>query len=214
MISAIVAIDKNGGIGKNGDLLFLIPEDMNRFVSLTNGKRVVMGRKTFDSLGRRPLPNRINIIVTRNKTKVLESANRMLEALNNNLNNIEIEESSNELNEESLFDIYNNIVDENNALELWYSINSVKAWIENEVKNNQVNIDSEVFIMGGGEIYKELLPYCDRIYLTEYDKDCNADTFFPDLNDDEWVLVEESESKIHEGNEYKFITYDRVKTQD
>ena len=133
----------------------------------------------------------------------------MLSALqNNNLDNVDIEEGSNELNEETLFDVYNEIVDENNALELWYSMNSVKLWIENEVK------DSEVFVMGGGEIYKELLPYCDRIYLTEYDKDCNADTFFPDLNDDEWVLVEESEPKIHEGSEYKFITFDRVNTQE
>ena len=211
MISAIVAVDKNGGIGKKGDLLFLIPEDMSRFVSLTNGKRVIMGRKTFDSLGKRPLPNRINIIVTRDRSKVLESANRMLDALqNNNLDNVSDNEDANEI----LFNAYKDIVDENNALELWYSMNSVKSWIENEVKNDSVNIDSEVFVMGGGEIYKELLPYCDRIYLTEYNKDCNADTFFPDLNDDEWVLTEESEPKVHEGSEYKFITFDRVNTQE
>ena len=60
----IVAVSKNWGIGKNGDLLFSIPEDMKFFRTSTQGKTVVMGRKTWDSLGR-PLPGRKNVVVTR-----------------------------------------------------------------------------------------------------------------------------------------------------
>ena len=66
MISAIVAIDNNWGIGFNGDLLEHIPEDLKYFKELTSGeyKAVVMGRKTWDSLPKKPLPNRKNIIIT------------------------------------------------------------------------------------------------------------------------------------------------------
>ena len=66
MISAIVAVDNNWGIGFNGDLLEHIPEDLKYFKQLTSGeyKAVVMGRKTWDSLPKKPLPNRKNIIIT------------------------------------------------------------------------------------------------------------------------------------------------------
>ena len=66
MISAIVAVDNNWGIGYNGDLLEHIPEDLKYFKQLTSGeyKAVVMGRKTWDSLPKKPLPNRKNIVIT------------------------------------------------------------------------------------------------------------------------------------------------------
>ena len=68
MISAIVAVDYNWGIGFNGDLLEHIPEDLKYFKELTSGKHkaVVMGRKTWDSLPKKPLPNRTNIVITNN----------------------------------------------------------------------------------------------------------------------------------------------------
>lgn len=65
-ISLIAAIGKNKELGKNNKLLFRIPEDMKRFRQLTGGHAVIMGRKTFDSIGK-PLPNRLNIIITRNQ---------------------------------------------------------------------------------------------------------------------------------------------------
>lgn len=64
MIAAIVAVDENFGIGYDGQLLARIPEDMTRFKALTTGNAVVMGRKTWDSLPKKPLPNRENIVVT------------------------------------------------------------------------------------------------------------------------------------------------------
>ena len=65
MISAIVAVDENFGIGFNGDLLEHIPEDLKHFKELTSGHNVVMGRKTWDSLPKKPLPNRRNLVITK-----------------------------------------------------------------------------------------------------------------------------------------------------
>ena len=65
MISAIVAIDNNWGIGFNGNLLEHIPEDLKHFKELTSGHTVVMGRKTWDSLPKKPLPNRHNLVITK-----------------------------------------------------------------------------------------------------------------------------------------------------
>lgn len=65
MISAIVAVDENFGIGFNGDLLERIPEDLKHFKELTSGHTVVMGRKTWDSLPKKPLPNRHNLVITK-----------------------------------------------------------------------------------------------------------------------------------------------------
>ena len=66
MISAIVAVDNNWGIGFNNDLLEHIPEDLKYFKQLTSGNTIVMGRKTWDSLPRKPLPNRHNLVITKN----------------------------------------------------------------------------------------------------------------------------------------------------
>ena len=65
MISAIVAVDENFGIGFNDDLLEHIPEDLKHFKELTSGHNVVMGRKTWDSLPKKPLPNRHNLVITK-----------------------------------------------------------------------------------------------------------------------------------------------------
>ena len=65
-IHAIVAIDENGAIGRQGDLLCHLPADMKHFKEVTMGHSIVMGRKTFESFPRRPLPGRQNIVITRN----------------------------------------------------------------------------------------------------------------------------------------------------
>ena len=67
MISAIVAIDDNWGIGYEGNLLAHIPEDLKRFKQLTTGNPIIMGRKTWDSLPKKPLPDRWNIVITNNR---------------------------------------------------------------------------------------------------------------------------------------------------
>ena len=66
MISAIVAVDNNWGIGFNGDLLEHIPEDLRYFKEITENNWIVMGRKTWDSLPKKPLPNRPHLVITNN----------------------------------------------------------------------------------------------------------------------------------------------------
>ena len=66
-VKMIVAIGKDGAIGQNGDLIWKIPDDLKRFKALTTGHPVIMGRKTWESLPKKPLPNRKNIILTRQK---------------------------------------------------------------------------------------------------------------------------------------------------
>jgi len=92
IISLIVAMDKNKVIGKNNSLIWKLPEDMKRFKQLTLNKPVVMGRKTFESIGK-PLPNRLNIILTREKNYSAEGCvvvHSVKEALNASKNNEEI----------------------------------------------------------------------------------------------------------------------------
>lgn len=166
MISAIAAVDSNYGIGYKGELLFNIKEDLKQFKELTSNNIVIMGRKTWDSLPNKPLPNRTNIVITR-KT--------------------------------------DNIGDANNNV-FYLDLDNAKDFLSNKDRKND-----NVFIIGGGQIYKELLPYCDRIYLTRMYKSFEADTYFPDINiDNDWKLAEASEVKEIDNIKYQFCTYDRV----
>lgn len=162
MISAIVAVDNNWGIGFNGDLLEHIPEDLKYFKELTSGNAVVMGRKTWDSLPKKPLPNRTNIIIS-NKGNVLL---------------------------------------ENGAIRL--NLDDLLLGIR--------EFEDDVFVIGGGQIYKELLPYCDRVYVTKIFKDhANIDTYFPNLDEsDEWVPAMQSALHTYKDLTYQFWEYDRI----
>lgn len=165
MISAIVAVDNNWGIGYNGKLLAHIPEDLKRFKKLTTGNIVVMGRKTWNSLPVNPLPNRTNIIITKNP-------------------------------------IYFTTINGAFRQDLEYT---VKEMID--MKN-----DFEWFVIGGGQIYKELLPYCDRVYVTKIFKDYpNVDTYFPNLDEmNDWAPAACSSIYDYKDLTYQFWQYDRI----
>ena len=166
MISAIVAVDENWGIGFNGELLEKIPEDLKYFKELTTGNTVVMGRKTWDSLPIKPLPNRGNFIISRETPLLME----------------------------------------NKAIRM--NLDMIKDTIE-------ANKDENYFIIGGGQIYKELLPLCDRVYVTKIFKSHeNVDTYFPDLDEPEmwntWKPMHMGETKVYNDLLYQFWTYDRI----
>lgn len=74
MISIIVAVSDDYGIGKNNDLLWNIPEDLRRFKRLTMGKMVIMGKKTWESLPKKPLPGRTNVVITDIPGEQIENA--------------------------------------------------------------------------------------------------------------------------------------------
>lgn len=74
MISIIVAVSEDWGIGKNNELLWHISEDLRRFKRLTTGNSVIMGKRTWESLPRKPLPGRKNIVLTDNPKETIENA--------------------------------------------------------------------------------------------------------------------------------------------
>jgi dihydrofolate reductase len=158
MINIIVAMSRNRVIGDNNTLIWKLPNDMKRFKEMTTGNIVIMGRKTFESIGR-PLPNRLNVVVTRNEEwsrPDLLTTNSLESALN----------------------------------------------LSSEGK--------EVFIIGGGDIYKQSLKFANRIYLTVIDEDFEGDTTFPELGE-EWVKVSRKDFQPDEKNNYKysFIEYEK-----
>jgi len=155
IISIIVAVAENNAIGYDNHLLWHISEDLKRFKSLTTGHHIIMGRKTFESVGK-PLPGRINIVISR-------QANYRVEGC---------------LVAKSLEE----------ALEL-------------------AKQDTEVFIIGGGEIYKEALSISDKIYLTRVHAGFAGDTFFPELNLSEWTTdsVQKGKPANDDGLGYTFI---------
>ena len=163
MISAIVAVDENWGIGYNGDLLEHIPEDLKYFKQLTSGNTIVMGRKTWDSLPKKPLPNRFNVVIT--------SQERHFEEMT-----------------------------------AFIPFSEAVSRLKHSPK------EDDWFIIGGGQIYKELLPYCDRVYVTKIFKNHNqVDTYFPNLDEsEEWTPVACTDIRQYKDLTYQFWQYDRI----
>ena len=157
-ISAVVAISENNAIGKNNQLLWHLPNDLKHFKQITSGHTVIMGRKTYDSVGR-PLPNRRNIVVTRQQIEIP-------------------------------------------GCEVVNSVDEAIALCEGE---------EEVFIVGGAEIYKLAMPKTDKIYLTIVHQAFEADAYFPQIDDNDWVAIEREDHGTDEKHSipYSFITLRR-----
>ena len=158
----IAAADKNLGIGKDNSLLVSIPEDMRFFRETTSGNVVVMGRRTLESFpGGRPLKNRVNIVLTRNKDY------------------------------------------ENEGAVIVHTLDELKNVLE-------AHKDKDIYVIGGGSVYEQLLPLCDRAYITRIEKAFDADTYLPDIDGDPaWHIYEQSELFEHEGIPYRFVKYKR-----
>lgn len=155
IVSAIVAVAKNGVIGKGNQIPWYLPADLQYFKRTTLHHHIIMGRKSFLSIGR-PLPHRTNIVVTRDPFFV---ANGCIVARS-------IEE----------------------ALGMAYD-----------------NGDGEAFIIGGGQIYEESLPFWDKLYLTEVGIEIpDGEVFFPALDYSEWTLISEEDHSADNKNEYDY----------
>ncbi len=163
----IFAVDNNWNIGYDGDLLYKISEDLKRFRRLTEGNIIIMGRRTFESLpDKSVLPNRINIVITRDKEYKAEGATVI------------------------------------NSLEELFPL----------LKELNPNNEMDNFIIGGGEIAKQTISYCNKAYITKIFKFFeNADTFIPNLDLlDDWKIVKESQVYKQDDLEYKYVDYIRV----
>lgn len=162
MISIIVAVATNGAIGKNNELLWHIPGDLPRFKELTTGHCLIMGKRTWYSLPRRPLPDRTNIVLTDDPCECIEGC---ISA---------------------------------------YSVEDALSKCEE---------GKEVFVIGGGSVYRQFLDIADKLYLTHVHKDFDADTFFPDIDPEEWI---EADREDHERPgevdfSWSYVTYIRKK---
>lgn len=172
-LTIICAVAKNGGIGRNGDLAFHISADLKRFKALTTGHTVVMGRKTFESLPKGALPNRRNIVVSRNPEKL---ADRMRE----------------------------------HAATVRPA--EVAPSVEAAIAMAEAAGETEIFIIGGGQIYASTIPLADRLEITEIGADAiDADTYFPAIGSDEWepTASEPWQEDEKSGVDYRFVTYRR-----
>ena len=157
-LSIIVAVAKNGAIGLNNQLLYRLPDDLKRFKALTTGHTIIMGRKTFESLPKGALPNRRNIVLSRQEGLHYENAEcyRTLE--------------------EALM---------------------------------QCDYTEDVYIIGGGELYKQTLELAARIHLTQVDDiPAEADAFFPEPNPDEWEEVWREEHPADERHAHAYVFMD------
>jgi dihydrofolate reductase len=160
-LSLIVATDRNNGIGINNALPWRLPEDLAFFKRITSGHTIIMGRKTFDSIGR-PLPNRRNIVVTRNP--------------------------------------------------VWSHPGTQAATsIDQAIASaSDGNVDGDVFIIGGAQIYIDAITRADRLIVTEIDAEFACDAFFPTIDPAQWQ-AESRETHHSESNgwDYSFVMYRR-----
>lgn len=161
MLSTIVAIANKNVIGKDNKLIWHIPEDLKRFKKITLGKNIIMGRKTFESLGR-ILPNRKHIILCNDMD------------MNINDKNVEV------LDDISKLDKY-------------------------------INSEEENFVIGGATIYKILMPYVTKLYITKINEDFEGDVYFPEITE-EWKETSREKGLKNEENpfDYDYIIYERI----
>lgn len=160
-ITIIVAKAANNIIGNDNQLIWHLPNDLKRFKALTTGHPILMGRKTFESIGR-PLPNRTNIVITRNS----------------------------EWKQEGIL----------TADSLEKAIEIAKEY------------DSEIFIIGGGNIYEQSLEFADVLEVTEVHQDFEGDTKFPEIDETIWKESFRENHPIDEKHliDYSFVTYERI----
>ncbi|MCC2546647.1 dihydrofolate reductase [Hymenobacter sp. BT175] len=157
MIAMVVAAADNGVIGRDNQLIWHLPADLKHFKQITLGHPIVMGRRTYEAIGR-PLPNRTNLVVTRQEDWRAEGC-------------------------------------------------EVAGSVQEAIRRAQ-ELDEDVYVIGGGEIYRQSLPLTDTVFLTEVHHEFEGDTTFPELPRTEWR--EESRER-HEADDKHAYAFSFVK---
>jgi dihydrofolate reductase len=159
LVSLIVAMAQNGVIGRANALPWRLPEDLKRFRAFTLDKPILMGRKTFESLGR-PLPGRANLVLTRDRA--------------------------------------------------WFSHGVIVVHSVEEALVQAASSD-ELVAIGGAQIYRLVLPFARRLYLTHVHADVAGDTYFPDFDATQWADLECSTHPADDQHAYPitFVTLER-----
>ena len=161
-ISIIVAKAKNDVIGKDNELIWKLSSDLKLFKKLTTGHHIIMGRKTYDSMGR-PLPNRTSVVITRNNNLSLPEGHIVVHSLEE----------------------------------------AIQVCIGKHL--------DQVFVIGGGEIYKEALNFADELLVSHVDAAPEGDTFFPEIDPEKWHIVSKDHYEKDQNNQYSFdfVVYKR-----
>jgi dihydrofolate reductase len=196
----IVACAKSRVIGVNNSLPWHLPEDLAHFKRLTTGHCIIMGRKTYESIGR-PLPNRRSIVVTRHPE---------ISALQT-VQGIELAGSLDEALQLSQTTPGQTTSSRGTPVPA-----SSKAGFSDATKPLVVMspvLMSPVFIIGGAQLYSQALDRADRIELTEIDLEIEGDVFFPEIRDNTWRISSESRRAetllSRSGLRYRFLTYQK-----
>jgi len=150
----VVAVAENGVIGAQGGMPWRLPSDLKRFKAMTMGKPVIMGRKTYDSIGR-PLPGRDNIVISRSETFAPEGV---------------------------------------------FVVRSVEAALRLAVARATDRGVDEIAVIGGGAIFKEMMPNVERIYLTRVHAAPPGDVLFPELARDDWQEIDRQDFAAADGD--------------
>lgn len=181
MISAVAAMSLNRVIGKENQLPWHIPEDLKFFKTQTSGKIMILGRKTFESIGK-PLPKRFHIVITRNAdykydhpaVKIVSSVKEAVELAKSMLKT------------------------------------QAAAGEVDRLATSPVYDSSEVIVAGGGEIYTQSLPFLDRIYLTVIDLEVDGDAFFPEFDTNLFKLVKRENRTEPVSFSFRIYDRDRI----
>lgn len=149
-ITLVAAAGENGVIGRDGGMPWHLPADLAYFKRVTMGKPLLMGRRTYESIGR-PLPGRLNLVLSRNPDYRPEGCRRV-------------------------------------------------GSLEEAVQEAALRGARELMVAGGGGVYAEALPLADRVLLTRIHATPSGDTYFPDLDPDEWQEVSREERPADDRN--------------
>ena len=164
-LAVICAMSENRIIGRSNELPWHLPGDLNYFKQTTLGSPIIMGRKTWESLGR-PLPGRSNIVVSRNNQLTIEQVQTA----------------------DSL-------------------TGAIKLAREIVVPDNV----SEVFVIGGAELYKEAFPLAGRLYLTRVHSEVEGDTYLEGFKEKDWIETSRETFNVadHEGHNYSICILEK-----
>jgi dihydrofolate reductase len=165
-IIIIAAAAENGVIGRNNTLPWSIKEDLARFKKLTLGFPCIMGRKTWESLPRKPLPGRLNVIISAGMTRGMKGGENAAGT-----------------------DPAGMAAAGGDAESLRETIGGVKVCSSLEEGVDFCGAYEKVFICGGASLYRAALPLADRIELTRVHRSCEGDACFPVIDPHEWKEI-------------------------
>lgn len=161
MTTLVVAMGENNEIGINNQLLWYLPKDLKHFKELTSGHPIIMGRKTYESIGK-PLPNRTNIVVSRKAD--------------------------------------------------WFEEGILIVGSVKEALKFAKKINDTIFVIGGGEMYKQTIDLADKLEVTLVKTSLEADTYFPKIDKKLWRKTNEICHEKDDKNQYDFCfqTYEKI----